>query len=48
MFVGGQPVDGFIGAVPEAQIREFLDYICRRAKQCPPPMCPMKSSTMAI
>jgi putative thioredoxin len=25
MFVGGQPVDGFVGAVPEAQIREFLD-----------------------
>jgi putative thioredoxin len=25
MFSGGQPVDGFVGAVPEAQIREFLD-----------------------
>lgn len=25
MFVAGQPVDGFVGAVPEAQIREFLD-----------------------
>jgi putative thioredoxin len=25
MFVGGQPVDGFVGALPEAQIREFLD-----------------------
>jgi putative thioredoxin len=25
MFAGGQPVDGFVGAVPEAQIREFLD-----------------------
>ncbi|MFN0183855.1 MAG: tetratricopeptide repeat protein [Aquabacterium sp.] len=25
MFKGGQPVDGFVGAVPEAQIREFLD-----------------------
>jgi len=25
MFVGGQPVDGFVGAVPEAQIRTFLD-----------------------
>ena len=24
MFVGGQPVDGFVGALPEAQIREFL------------------------
>jgi len=25
LFVGGQPVDGFVGALPEAQIREFLD-----------------------
>ncbi len=25
IFVGGQPVDGFVGALPEAQIREFLD-----------------------
>ncbi|WP_198970859.1 tetratricopeptide repeat protein [Xylophilus sp. ASV27] len=25
LFVGGQPVDGFVGAVPEAQIRTFLD-----------------------
>lgn len=25
MFVGGQPVDGFVGAQPEAQIRAFLD-----------------------
>ena len=25
LFKGGQPVDGFVGALPEAQIREFLD-----------------------
>ncbi|MCH2242464.1 MAG: thioredoxin domain-containing protein, partial [Aquabacterium sp.] len=25
MFAGGQPVDGFVGALPEKQIREFLD-----------------------
>ncbi|MEY8877451.1 MAG: tetratricopeptide repeat protein [Leptothrix sp. (in: b-proteobacteria)] len=25
MFSQGQPVDGFVGAIPEAQIREFLD-----------------------
>ncbi|MGJ7491039.1 tetratricopeptide repeat protein [Variovorax sp. ZT4R33] len=25
MFKGGQPVDGFVGAIPAAQIREFLD-----------------------
>jgi putative thioredoxin len=31
MFKDGQPVDGFVGALPEAQIREFLD------KHVPPP-----------
>jgi thioredoxin len=25
LFKGGQPVDGFVGALPEAQVREFLD-----------------------
>ena len=25
MFVGGQPVDGFVGALPEGEIRAFLD-----------------------
>ncbi len=25
MFTGGQPVDGFVGALPEDKIREFLD-----------------------
>ena len=25
MFVAGQPVDGFVGALPESKIREFLD-----------------------
>jgi putative thioredoxin len=25
LFKGGQPVDGFVGALPEAQIRQFLD-----------------------
>ncbi len=25
LFKGGQPVDGFVGAIPEPQIREFLD-----------------------
>lgn len=25
MFAGGQPVDGFVGALPQAQIRQFLD-----------------------
>ncbi|UDF31510.1 UNVERIFIED_ORG: thioredoxin [Roseateles sp. XES5] len=26
-FVGGRPVDGFMGAVPESQIRDFIDKI---------------------
>lgn len=26
-FVGGQPVDGFMGAVPESQIRQFIDKL---------------------
>jgi putative thioredoxin len=25
LFKGGQPVDGFVGALPEVQVREFLD-----------------------
>src|SRR5438270_341620 len=25
MFKGGQPVDGFVGALPEAELRKFLD-----------------------
>jgi putative thioredoxin len=25
MFAGGEPVDGFVGAIPEAQIRQFID-----------------------
>ncbi len=25
LFKGGQPVDGFVGAIPEAQVRSFLD-----------------------
>ena len=25
LFKGGQPVDGFVGALPEGQVREFLD-----------------------
>ena len=25
LFAGGQPVDGFVGALPAAQVRQFLD-----------------------
>ncbi|WP_425407013.1 tetratricopeptide repeat protein [Hwanghaeella sp.] len=30
-FVGGRPVDGFAGAVPESQIKSFVDRIVRQA-----------------
>ena len=28
-FVGGRPVDGFMGALPESQIRQFVDNLLR-------------------
>lgn len=28
-FVGGQPVDGFMGAIPESQIRTFVDRVAK-------------------
>lgn len=31
-FAGGQPVDGFAGALPESQIKQFLDRVLRAAK----------------
>lgn len=31
-FVGGQPVDGFMGALPETQIRAFVDKVLAGAK----------------
>lgn len=30
-FVGGRPVDGFAGAVPESQVREFIDKLAKTA-----------------
>ena len=30
-FAGGQPVDGFTGAVPESQIRQFVDRLVKQA-----------------
>ncbi|TPW32451.1 thioredoxin [Martelella alba] len=30
-FAGGQPVDGFMGAVPESQVREFIDKVAASA-----------------
>jgi len=32
-FVGGQPVDGFMGAVPESEVQTFLDRIIAAASQ---------------
>ncbi|MEE4213119.1 MAG: thioredoxin [Parvularcula sp.] len=32
-FVGGQPVDGFMGAVPESEVNAFLDRILAGAEQ---------------
>ena len=31
-FKGGQPVDGFMGAVPESQIQTFIDKVCGPAQ----------------
>ena len=31
-FAGGQPVDGFAGALPESQIKQFLERVLRAAK----------------
>jgi putative thioredoxin len=36
MFKDGQPVDGFVGALPEAQIREFLDKHVPAAEEAEP------------
>jgi putative thioredoxin len=32
-FVGGQPVDGFVGALPESEVRGFIDRIEQAAQQ---------------
>lgn len=34
-FVNGQPADGFMGAVPESQIRQFIDKVAGPAQQNP-------------
>jgi len=31
-FAGGQPVDGFAGALPESQIKQFLERVLRASK----------------
>ena len=32
-FVGGQPVDGFVGAVPESEVKAFVDRALQAAQQ---------------
>ena len=32
-FVGGQPVDGFVGALPESEVRAFVDRTLQAAQQ---------------
>ncbi|MCO6188044.1 thioredoxin [Rhizobium sp. L1K21] len=34
-FVNGQPADGFMGAVPESQIKQFIEKVAGPAKQNP-------------
>jgi putative thioredoxin len=41
LLLNGQPVDGFMGAIPEGQIREFLD------KHVPPPDEPAEEEVVA-
>jgi putative thioredoxin len=33
VFVGGQPADGFVGAVPESEVKAFVDRSLQMAKQ---------------
>lgn len=45
MMQGGQPVDGFVGALPEGQIRQFLDKYVTAAE--PEPEAPEAASAPA-
>jgi putative thioredoxin len=42
-FSGGKPVDGFMGAVPESQLREFIDKVAG-----PPAASPAESQIEAV
>jgi putative thioredoxin len=37
-FVDGQPVDGFMGALPESQVKAFVDKLAKLAKGGPSPL----------
>lgn len=36
-FAGGQPVDGFMGAIPESEVRRFIDRVIARAPKAEAP-----------
>jgi putative thioredoxin len=40
LFVGGRPVDQFTGALPEGQVRQFLDHHLGAAPEAPPEQPP--------
>jgi thioredoxin len=42
LFKGGQPVDGFVGALPEAEVRKFLDKHVPSAEKWRPRRTPSK------
>ena len=37
-FVDGKPVDGFMGALPDSQVRDFVDKLAKAAKGGPSPV----------
>jgi putative thioredoxin len=37
-FVDGRPVDGFMGALPDSQVRDFVDKLAKSAKGGPSPL----------
>jgi putative thioredoxin len=37
-FVDGRPVDGFMGALPDSQVRDFVDKLAKSAKGGPSPI----------
>ena len=37
-FVDGKPVDGFMGALPDSQVRDFVDKLAKAAKGGPSPI----------
>ena len=48
LFAGGRPVDQFVGALPEGQIREFLDRHLGPAAAAEPPPSPLEEVRAAV